>query len=182
MGRDSVVGYGSVLIPTQAGRHNRVAHLYAPQPSSMLQRFRAWVSGAHPEVLVVVTTVTQECVQQGFLVATMQCCTSRRVRKTEWPPAHIVAVACHTTPNTFSVGRLLGRGWCAFHCKTDVNARAPHERNGSKTGRSSRSSPLCSCSSRTLLPSFKNKMPTVAFPLLFTRVVPLPHSFSTPSL
>ncbi|CAM9876071.1 unnamed protein product [Scytosiphon promiscuus] len=49
MGRDSVVGYGSVLIPTQAGRHSRVAHLYAPQPSSILQRFRAWVSGAYPE-------------------------------------------------------------------------------------------------------------------------------------
>ncbi|CAM9458357.1 unnamed protein product, partial [Ectocarpus fasciculatus] len=49
MGRDTVVGYGSVLIPTQAGRHERVAHMYAPQPSSMLQRFRAWVSGAYPE-------------------------------------------------------------------------------------------------------------------------------------
>jgi len=50
MGRDSVVGYGSVLIPTQSGQHARVAHMYAPQPSSMLQRFRAWISGAYPEV------------------------------------------------------------------------------------------------------------------------------------
>ncbi|CAB1108922.1 unnamed protein product [Ectocarpus sp. CCAP 1310/34] len=53
MGRDTVVGYGSVLIPTQAGRHERVAHMYAPQPSSMLQRFRAWVSGAYPEVIML---------------------------------------------------------------------------------------------------------------------------------
>lgn len=52
MGRDTVVGYGSVLIPTQAGRHDRVAHMYAPQPSSMLQRLRAWVSGAYPEVSI----------------------------------------------------------------------------------------------------------------------------------
>ncbi|CAM9290049.1 unnamed protein product [Laminaria digitata] len=44
-----VVGYGSVLIPTRPGRHERVAHMYAPQPSSALQRFRAWVSGAYPE-------------------------------------------------------------------------------------------------------------------------------------
>lgn len=52
MGRDTVVGYGSVLVPTQGGRHERVAHMYAPQPSSMLQRFRAWVSGAYPEVKI----------------------------------------------------------------------------------------------------------------------------------
>ena len=50
LGRDMVVGYGSVLVPTRPGRHERVAHMYAPQPSSALQRFRAWVSGAYPEV------------------------------------------------------------------------------------------------------------------------------------
>lgn len=50
MGRDVVVGYGSVLVPTQAGRHERMVHMYAPQPSSLLQRFRAWISGAYPEV------------------------------------------------------------------------------------------------------------------------------------
>lgn len=53
MGRDTVVGYGSVLIPTQAGRHERMSHMYAPQPSSMLQRLRAWVSGAYPEVRIL---------------------------------------------------------------------------------------------------------------------------------
>ncbi|CAM9136453.1 unnamed protein product [Ascophyllum nodosum] len=49
LGRDTVVGYGSVLIPTQAGRYERAVHMYAPQPSSMLQRLRSWLSGAYPE-------------------------------------------------------------------------------------------------------------------------------------
>lgn len=55
MGRDVVVGYGSVLVPTIAGRHERMVHMYAPQPSSLLQRFRSWVSGAYPEVSITDT-------------------------------------------------------------------------------------------------------------------------------
>ncbi|CAM9418867.1 unnamed protein product [Choristocarpus tenellus] len=49
MGRDVVVGYGSLLVPTQSGRHERVVDIYAPQPSSLLQRFHSWVAGAYPE-------------------------------------------------------------------------------------------------------------------------------------
>ncbi|CAM9592636.1 unnamed protein product, partial [Discosporangium mesarthrocarpum] len=49
MGRDVVVGYGSLLVPTQAGQHERFVHVYAPQASSLLQRFRSWLAGAYPE-------------------------------------------------------------------------------------------------------------------------------------
>lgn len=50
MNRDTIVGYGSVLIPTQTGRYEKAVHVYAPQPSSMIQRFRSWITGAYPEV------------------------------------------------------------------------------------------------------------------------------------
>lgn len=61
MGRDMVVGYGSVLLPTQAGRHERVAHMYAPKPSSVLQRFRSWISGAYPEVITIISYASGGC-------------------------------------------------------------------------------------------------------------------------
>lgn len=50
MNRDTIVGYGSVLIPTQTGRYEKAVHVYAPQPSSAIQRFRSWITGAYPEV------------------------------------------------------------------------------------------------------------------------------------
>jgi B9 domain-containing protein 1 len=31
LGRDSVVGYGAVLLPTTPGRHERWVYMYAPQ-------------------------------------------------------------------------------------------------------------------------------------------------------
>jgi B9 domain-containing protein 1 len=48
-GRDVVAGYGSVLIPVVPGMHERIVQMYAPQPSSLLQQFRAWIAGAYPE-------------------------------------------------------------------------------------------------------------------------------------
>lgn len=49
MGRDVVVGYGSVLIPTIPGRHERWVHMYTPKASSLIQQFRSWIAGAYPE-------------------------------------------------------------------------------------------------------------------------------------
>jgi B9 domain-containing protein 1 len=50
LGRDVVWGYGSVLIPTTVGAHERVVVLYRPVASSWLQQFLAWMSGTLPEV------------------------------------------------------------------------------------------------------------------------------------
>lgn len=49
LGRDVVVGYGSLLIPTCPGQYERIVHMYAPVSSSLLQQFLAWVGGTPPE-------------------------------------------------------------------------------------------------------------------------------------
>ena len=49
LGRDVVQGYGSVLVPTVPGQHERIVHMYAPLPSSVWQRFTAWLSGTPAE-------------------------------------------------------------------------------------------------------------------------------------
>lgn len=48
-GTDTVMGYGSVHIPTTPGRHVRRVALFAPRSSSMCQRLVAWLSGNPPE-------------------------------------------------------------------------------------------------------------------------------------
>ena len=40
---------GSVLVPTVPGQHERIVHMYAPLPSSVWQRFTAWLSGTPAE-------------------------------------------------------------------------------------------------------------------------------------
>ena len=36
LGRDGVVGYGALLIPTTPGRHERWVYMYAPRVSSLV--------------------------------------------------------------------------------------------------------------------------------------------------
>jgi B9 domain-containing protein 1 len=50
LGRDVVQGYGSALIPTVSGQHERLVVLYRPVASSLFQQFLGWISGTLPEV------------------------------------------------------------------------------------------------------------------------------------
>eukprot|EP00483_Globobulimina_turgida_P010135 UN10154 len=38
-----------MLLPTCPGQYERVVHMFTPEPSSLLQQVRAWITGAHPE-------------------------------------------------------------------------------------------------------------------------------------
>jgi len=49
LGRDVVIGYGSLLIPTCPGQYERLVHMYAPVSSSLMQQFIAWIGGTPPE-------------------------------------------------------------------------------------------------------------------------------------
>ncbi|CAM9252888.1 unnamed protein product, partial [Phaeothamnion confervicola] len=49
LGRDVVVGYGALLVPTAPGRYRRAVHLYAPLASSWMQRLWSWAAGSYPE-------------------------------------------------------------------------------------------------------------------------------------
>ncbi|CAM9855069.1 unnamed protein product [Chrysoparadoxa australica] len=49
LGRDVVVGYGSMLVPTSPGRYSRNISMYTPKSSSWVQQVRSWLSGSYPE-------------------------------------------------------------------------------------------------------------------------------------
>jgi len=49
LGRDVTYGYGSMLIPTSPGNYERYMDIYAPKPSSLLQKITNYVTGAYPE-------------------------------------------------------------------------------------------------------------------------------------
>ncbi len=49
-GRDVIRGYGSVLIPLQAGTHNLKVDMFKPVANSPLNQFFGWLSGNPPEV------------------------------------------------------------------------------------------------------------------------------------
>ncbi|QDZ18992.1 ciliary basal body-associated B9 domain-containing protein [Chloropicon primus] len=49
LGRDVVLGYGSVHIPTAPGTYNLKVRLYKPLASSMLQHLTSWISKVQPE-------------------------------------------------------------------------------------------------------------------------------------
>lgn len=48
-GRLVTRGYGSVLLPTIPGRYVRHVRMFAPVPSTLLQGFIGWLTGAPPE-------------------------------------------------------------------------------------------------------------------------------------
>ena len=47
--REVIVGYGMTHLPTNAGMHVRYIRLFRPVSSSLLQQFRAWLTGVRPE-------------------------------------------------------------------------------------------------------------------------------------
>eukprot|EP00879_Flechtneria_rotunda_P033352 GHRR01036931.1.p1 GENE.GHRR01036931.1~~GHRR01036931.1.p1 ORF type:complete len:167 (+),score=40.28 GHRR01036931.1:428-928(+) len=49
LGRDIIQGYGSIHIPTCAGRYNLRIRLYRPRSASLLQSFSSWLTGMPPE-------------------------------------------------------------------------------------------------------------------------------------
>ena len=49
-GRDIIQGYGSMLVPTVAGRYTRYVRMFAPVSSSPFQSMLVWLTGNKPEV------------------------------------------------------------------------------------------------------------------------------------
>ena len=49
LGRDVVRGYGSIHLPARAGSYERWVPLFAPQSSTLMQQFIAWLAGTPPE-------------------------------------------------------------------------------------------------------------------------------------
>ena len=47
-GRDVILGYGCICIPTQPGRHTRSIALFAPEPSTWWSYITGWLFGKHP--------------------------------------------------------------------------------------------------------------------------------------
>ena len=48
-GRDIIQGYGSMLVPTVAGRYTRYVRMFAPVSSSPFQSMLVWLTGNKPE-------------------------------------------------------------------------------------------------------------------------------------
>lgn len=48
-GRPTIIGYGSIHIPAQPGRHVRTIRLFRPIASSTFVRFMGWLVGKNPE-------------------------------------------------------------------------------------------------------------------------------------
>lgn len=47
-----MLGYGSMLIPTQPGLYHQDVYLYTPISSSKLREFIAWLTGERTEVYI----------------------------------------------------------------------------------------------------------------------------------
>ena len=51
LGRDVVLGYGSVLVPLSAGQHTIDVDMYTPLATSSFNQAVSWLMGNPPEVL-----------------------------------------------------------------------------------------------------------------------------------
>lgn len=49
LGREVVVGYGSLLVPTLPGRYVRYVRTFSPVSGSVVQGFLAWLTANRPE-------------------------------------------------------------------------------------------------------------------------------------
>jgi len=105
LGREVVLGYGSMLVPTVPGRYIRYIRTFAPVSGSAVQGFLAWLTANRPE-FVRPDFVTENKGREGE-------CAAQRASTT---PLHLLCVLCSHS--------------CAIHwCCACANQR-PHSGHG----------------------------------------------------